>query len=511
MLIARRVTSAAAGGLLMFIAFPDIGWWIAAPLAAAVMMLTVRGATGRGGFGYGWIFGMVFFLGHLWWAYLAVGTVPWIALAAAESVAFGLVGWLHARLVRSGRIERAPWSEPFVFAALWVGAELLRSAVPFGGFPWGRIAFSSIDTPVARLAWLGGAPLVSFAVVAAGGLAALAVVSLRERRFVTMLAAPVVAIVLWMAPMLLPLTSQAETGTATIAWAQGDLANEGLDSFNRAREVTHNHLLATQDLGEREPNAQVDLVIWPENASDIDPRADSETAQVVTDAARVFDAPLLFGTNDFSAPGGRWNLSMVWLPSGEPLEGVDYAKQVPAAFAEYIPMRSFARLFSDEVDRVTSEVIPGSDPAYLAIPSERLGRDLGVGPIICFEVAYDWVPREASRLGAEFLAVQTNNATFGLTPESTQQLQMSRLRAIETGKATLQVSTVGVSAVISPTGKVLDETELFTRDGGVATIPLRTSLTPATHWGGPISLVFAAAAGLLGLVALTSRTRGKSV
>jgi apolipoprotein N-acyltransferase len=81
------------------------------------------------------------------------------------------------------------------------------------------------------------------------------------------------------------------------------------------------------------------------------------------------------------------------------------------------------------------------------------------------------------------LVVQTNNASFGRTDESTQQLAMSRVRAVEHGRATVQISTVGVSAVIAPNGAVVQRTGLFTAEQMVATLPLRTSLTPATRWG----------------------------
>ncbi len=493
---------------MLFLAFPDVGWWPVAIVAIGMLYVALRDAPTRVGFGIGWLFGMAFLLPHLWWAYVAVGWIPWVALSAAESVAIGLVGALTARMTRRGTLGRVGWLEPAAFALLWVGAEQLRSSWPFGGFPWGRLAFSMADSPLVRLAWLGGVPLVSLAVALLGAILGVGFMAMGERRIIQGLAAPVAVIAVGLLPLWLPLDGRAENGYLTVAWAQGNLANEGLDSFARAREVTENHRDATLELAEEYPDAAVDLIIWPENASDIDPRRDAETAAAVTQASQAFDAPLLFGTNDYSPDNGRYNTSMVWLPSGVPLEGAEYRKQQPAAFAEYIPIRSIARRFSSEVDRVNVDVLPGEGPARIEVPIAALDREVTVGPIICFEVAYDWVPRQAVREGAEFLAVQTNNATFGATPESTQQLQMSRLRAIETGRSTFQVSTVGVSAVISPTGRVIDRAELFTRDGGIATIPLRNTLTPASHWGGPLALGLELLAGLAALGAiLTSSGR----
>ncbi|GCE76461.1 hypothetical protein [Cellulomonas biazotea] len=81
------------------------------------------------------------------------------------------------------------------------------------------------------------------------------------------------------------------------------------------------------------------------------------------------------------------------------------------------------------------------------------------------------------------LVVQTNNASFGMSDESTQQLAMARLRAVEHGRATVQISTVGVSAVIEPNGVVSQQTGLFTAEQMVAGLPLRTTWTPATRLG----------------------------
>ena len=132
-------------------------------------------------------------------------------------------------------------------------------------------------------------------------------------------------------------------------------------------------------------------------------------------------------------------------------------------------------------------MVAGDEVGVIDLTSERLGRVVPIGVGICFEVAYDDLIRDAVAAGAELLVIPTNNANFGMSDESTQQLAMSRLRAIEHGRATVQISTVGVSAVISPAGVVRERTELFTADQMVATVPLRTDLTPATRYGDVIT------------------------
>lgn len=473
-----RVTLAAVGGLALAAAFPDLGWWPLAFVALAALWLCLARASAWGGFVYGWVFGSAFMLPHVWWANVAVGTIPWLALAIASGAFYGLfaAAWAHVR--RSGMISGGVWVEAPVFALLWAGMEQLRSIVPFGGFPWGRLAFSQLDVPVASMAWLGGAALVSFVAAMAGGLLGGGIEALLRRRVVTGIAAPLAAVVALVVGMLLPLSAQPTSGTLRLGIVQGNVPNPGLDAFAQAREVTANHRDGTLALVESDPGP-IDLVVWPENSADYDPRTDEESAALVTESAQAAEAPVLLGTNDYSPEEGRYNTSVLWTPSGTVLD--TYAKQRPAPFAEYIPFRDFARRFSPEVDRVTHDVLPGDEPAVMTLPVPALERTVTLGTVICFEVAYDRIVTGAVSRGAEVLIVQTNNASFGETAESTQQLAMSRLRAIETGRSTVQASTVGVSGVIDARGRVSQQTGLFTAEQMYAEVALRDTITPAVR------------------------------
>ncbi|WNB87498.1 apolipoprotein N-acyltransferase [Cellulomonas sp. ATA003] len=281
--------------------------------------------------------------------------------------------------------------------------------------------------------------------------------------------------------LLVPLDTQAQSGTLRIGAVQGNVPTPGLDAFAQQREVLHNHAQGTLALLDRVEPGELDLVVWPENGTDVDPQVDDAAAREIDDAARAVGAPMLVGTVEYPETGGRYNTAVLW----EPGTGVTakYSKQHPAPFAEYIPLREWVRPFSSAVDLVRNDMIAGTEVGVVPLASERLGRTVPIGDVICFEVAYDTLVRDSVRAGAEVVMVQTNNASFGYTDESTQQLAMSKLRAIELGRTTVQISTVGVSAIISPNGAVTEQTGLFTAEQMVDTVPLRTSWTPATALG----------------------------
>ncbi|GEL93532.1 apolipoprotein N-acyltransferase [Cellulomonas composti] len=473
---------AAAGGIATRLAFPEPGWWATSFVGIALLYLALRRDSARWNALVGLVWGLAFFPLLITWADEAVGPVPWLALSITEAgyVAGFAVAWTWAR--RGTGVWRSAWWQLLTFTLLWVAVEEVRSAWPFGGFPWGRLAFSQADSPIVPFAAWGGVPLVSALVCAVGVLLARVVVTVRRAQVLAASVAALVALVAVLAGLLVPLPTSAQAGSLHVGAVQGNVPGQGLDAFGEREQVLQNHIDGTYALLDQVDQGDLDLVLWPENGTDIDPQVDEEAARLIDDAAVAVGAPLLVGTVQYPPTGGRYNTAVLW----EPGVGVvaTYTKQHPAPFAEYIPMRSIARRFSSAVDRVTRDMLPGDSPGYVPLDSPRLGRTVGIGDVICFEVAYDGLVRDTVRAGGEVLVVQTNNATFGWSDESTQQLAMSRVRAIEHGRATVQISTVGVSAVIEPNGVVTQSTELFTADQMVTTLPLRTSLTPAARLGG---------------------------
>ena len=499
---------AIAGGLTGVLAFPSFGIWPLAAVSVAALSVAVHGHRTRVGAGLGLLWGAAFFIPLLSWTGIYVGPAPWLILAVTEAAYLVLLGAALPTLQRSR-------FAPLWIGFAWVADEALRSRWPFGGFPWGRWAFSQADSPLRWFAALAGAPLVSFVVALAGGALASVVVGLVRRPsgmlalvrpVAVVVAVPVLALLL--VPVLTPSPAAAAADRTVVAVVQGNVQKAGLQIEDRARQVLDNHVQATLDLAAdvaAGTRPQPDLVVWPENASDVDPYRDATAAAAISSAADAVRAPILVGAI-LDGPGDDHisNTAILWAPrtatsDGGP--GATYTKRHPVPFAEYIPLRSLARMVSDKVDLVQRDMAAGGGDGLVT------GGPFPIGDVICFEIAYDGLVQSSVRAGAQLLVVQTNNATFGFTDETYQQLAMSKLRAVETGRTVLAASTSGVSAVIDPTGHVaLRSGALFTRAVLVSEVSLSTSLTPAVRVGAWPEYVMVAGA-LVAWLALVMRTR----
>jgi apolipoprotein N-acyltransferase len=504
-----RTLLAAAGGLAMVLAFPGPALIPFAVLGPAALALAVHGRSARGGLWLGLVLGLAFFVPLLSWTGIYVGAFPWLALAVFEALHLALLG------AATALTSRLRWW-PLWAAALWVADEALRGRLVLGGFPWGRLGFSQTDGPLLSLAAYGGVPLVGFAVALIGTLLAAAVLALGrvrrpagpERRAAVgrlsavlagIAAVPLVGALAW-----LPLPGASLTAggpTSTVAVIQGNVPRAGLDFNAQRRAVLDNHVQRTLELADAVragDRPQPDLVLWPENSSDIDPYLNRDAARQIDRAARAVDAPILVGA--IVQGPGRFisNTAIVWDPDDGP--GDTYVKRHPVPMGEYVPARGFFRLFSADVDRVTDQHA-GDEPGLLDIGGTTVGN------LICFEVVYDGLVSDVADAG--MLVVQTNNATFGRTAESAQQLAMSRLRAVEHGRSVAVAATSGISAIVAPDGTVVRASELFTPEVFVEEIAQRDSRSVAARLGaGPEWLLTALGVGAL-VVAVRSRRKSR--
>ncbi|MFR9796918.1 apolipoprotein N-acyltransferase [Streptomyces sp. MS06] len=495
----RRLVPAAAAalsGVLLYVSFPPRTlWWLALP-AFAVLGLVLRGRSWKAGLGLGYLFGLGFLLPLLVWTGVEVGSVPWLALSAVEALFVALVG---AGIAAVSRLPAWPlWA-----AAVWTAGEAARARVPFGGFPWGKIAFGQADGVFLPLAAVGGTPVLGFAVVLCGlGLGEAARLLLRRRRpdpvpvrrgaavaALLSVAVPVVAAV-----AARPLVSDAaEDGTATVAVIQGNVPRLGLDFNSQRRAVLDYHARETERLAAeikagRTPRP--DFVLWPENSSDVDPFAYPDAAYVIGEAARSVGVPISVGSV-VERDGRLYNEQILWDPHKGPVQTYDKRRIQP--FGEYLPLRSLVgAVNSDWTSMVHQDFSAGRKPGVFTVGHTRIGLTT------CYEAAFDGVVRDTVTHGAQMISVPSNNATFDRSEMTYQQLAMSRVRAVEHSRTVTVPVTSGVSAIILPDGTITQKTGMFVADHLVQKVPLRSSLTPATRLGAlpELALVLVAAGGL---------------
>ncbi|GAA1992045.1 apolipoprotein N-acyltransferase [Catenulispora subtropica] len=478
----RLAALALLAGAALNLAFAPVGWWPVAPLAvaAASALFSVAAGSpsmGRGGRATGgsagrrgMVVGFWFGTGFCWVAFQFLrvfGPGAQEAVGVIESLYFIPFGWAMARVSRT---RFAPlWQ-----ACLWVGEEFVRSRWPFGGFSWGRLAFSQPDSPFTPLAAVGGAPLVTFAVALTGTLLWRAVVVLRREqqagreagarfaagRFSGVQWAAVLLVAALAAPMAgfaVPLRSPDAGTPLRIALIQGNVPRLGFGREEQQAAVLDNHVKETEALAAdiRAGKAvKPDVVVWPENGSDMDPYTDPGVKDEIQRAVDAVGVPVLVGAVINANPEGTnvLNRLIVWTPGADGGMGATYDKTHLVPFGEYLPFRDILTKMIKRFNMIPRDFVPGHGRGDLTLGG------VPVAAVICFEVAYDDVVRNAVNGGGQVLLVPSNNASYMGTGQTYQQLAIARLRAVEHGRWTLEAATSGVSAVIDPRGKVLART-----------------------------------------------------
>ena len=503
---------AAAGGWVTDLAYPDLGWW---PFVFPGIAMALVALIGRG-FWMGALIGLayesVFYLVHIQWASQWVGPVPMIGLSLTGGFFFaigaGLIALAYRWLPRAWPVR---WPSavlrlvvlPIAVAGLWTLREAVFSVWPYGGFAWGRIGHSQIDSPLSELySWVGISGM-TFLVV---WLVALVVEAFRARGVAIWLRAAVPA---GLAALLAfwPAWQVAQTGSMRIALVQGN-GPAGYFDERSAGDLLAAQVEATQPLfAGVAAGDHVDLVLWPEGGSDWDPQADAYTAAAWDYVSTEMEAPLL-GQAITDRDGTYYNTAILW-EGGEALD--TYDKRHPVVWGEYIPDREFFELIVPELTKMIGrEYAFGTTDAVMDIPT----RDgiVRAAINICYDIVDDALLRESVLDGGRIILATSNNADFGRTDESAQQLEFARIRAAELGRSVVNVSTVGISAVIGVDGRVVESLPWYEAGTIVADVPLYDGITPAAASGRLIEIVLASLGGALlltaGVVLLVRRRAG---
>lgn len=467
-----RVVLSVASGVTLALAFPPWGWSWLAPLGVALATVAWWRAPWRKAMWVGYLGGLAFHAVLLVWIRV-LGWDAWVVLSA-----FWSLWWL----LLAPTVALVTWLRwwPLAVPGLWVLVEALRARLPWGGFPWGKIAFSQADSVYTPWASIGGAPLVTALVALAGAVGLWGIFALRTSRRSGFASAAFAVSAISLSGLLIPLPTdgQGQPAQQSLAVVQGSVPRTGLDFNSQRRAVLNNHIAVTEQLAAAIAADAEDApvaVIWPENASDVDPFRDTQAAASISEVVDLIGVPVLVGAVVAASPTTLHNIGIVWEPGEGPTD--TYIKQHPVPFGEYLPGRNLVTSLVSRFERIPKDFAPGEQSGVLQLGPVR------IGDVICFEIAYDTLVRDTVRDGAQALVVQTNNATYGGTSQPAQQVAMSQLRAVEHGRSVLIAATSGITAVIDPAGTVVAELPEFEPGWLVQSVSLRESLTVADRLG----------------------------
>jgi apolipoprotein N-acyltransferase len=483
-------------GALLALSFPRFGHPAFAWIALVPLLVGLSGWRGRPGvftgqppvraFTLGLLAGLVYFIGTIYWTGSVIrtfgGLAAPVALLGMLLLAFTLAlfpavtALITARLVR-----RAGAGALLLMPAAWVATEYARGfPFIFGGFPWVPLGNSQVTVlPVAQLASVLGVYGLSALVAFVNAALAYAVLSAGRQRLVVVAATAVLiaAVGGWGAMRIADGSLTREGTTIRVGLIQGNIAQEDKWNRNEARRIFTTYLAMTRDAVRR----GAEFVIWPESSTPFMFEEDDVGETAVRDLARETGVPILLGSDQIDRSGESirlFNAAFLVTPSGETAAVYHKIKLVP--FGEYIPFKRLLFFVSPVVERL-AEFSPGT--AVVALP---VGSHLA-SVAICYEVVYPSLSRAAVAAGSQLLTTITNDAWYGQSSAPFQHFQLASMRSIEQGRYLARAANTGISGVVDPYGRVVQQSAIFEQAGLVEDVRLLTTRTIYSRIGDVIA------------------------
>jgi len=487
-----RALVGAIGGVFIALSYPAFNFWPGIFIGYFLILASIRLLGFFKAFIVGTFSGFAFFGLLLKWLTTYLGPIPWLAGSLLSALIFGVATAFAAvvwRYLATSPLKAAqPFVIAFVIGAIFTAREYVAGVFPFGGLPWARGGLALVDTYLAKWVYFVDVAGLTWLIVFVTTLFTIRFCNPKPQgiglsKRVRLLAPTAVASVLFIGtPALIVLDASGTAGTMKVAAVQGN-ANAGLFAANPAGSILDKHLNVSKSVVSTAEGKNLDLMVWPENSSDLDPNTQLEPGMRISEfVTEELQAPLLFGTKTFRG-ADFYNEVDLWLPE----TGLDdyYHKKRPVPFGEYVPNRPyFMSIAPDLIGLIGWDMSFGTRDGIFELPNGSK-----VGSLICFEVAFDYLSHDLVKQGAQAIMIQTNSSDFGRSEQGVQQAAISRMRAIETGRTVVAVSTVGVSGIYAADGSVVTELESFKPGAMVEEIALRNEITPAVRFGGLVEPV----------------------
>ena len=454
-----------ASGVLIARSVTYSDTWILLPIGIAVWWAGTHKRQLSDYLFFSFSLAIAFWFSRINWVTL-VGIDAYIALAFLMSIIYGSFGYLMYK------VRNLPL--PFIsYGLIFISMEALTDYFPFGGFPWGKLAYDSADAPWANLMPYGSSPLVSAAVLLIAALMIPSLGFLLQKAFSASLVFVISIAAFNLFLIDLDQSDKKESGKIDLAIIQGSVPRSGLLFNEQKMEVLKYHVKETDNLLESNEK-NYDAILWPENSIDVDPFRNREAGILVEDLVKKYEKPLISGAV-VQKSNGLSNSVLLWEPKDAKVIDT-YEKNRLVPFGEYIPFRNLISNYVNRFDLIPQDFIPGTRSNNL-----RVNNTL-ISPIICFEVAWNSSLIEQIKQGGQLISVHTNNATYAFSDQLEQQFMITRMRAMETGRDVVVTSTTGISAHINRNGEVLWASKEFVPQSKIVTASLYSDITPAVKY-----------------------------
>lgn len=466
-------------GAISVLGFAPFDFWLLLlPGIAGLFVLVYYARSAKQGFLVGYCFGLSLFGAGVYWLYYslhlfgaaiaplaAIGTLLAVMILALYPALFGALAFRCRHLQASWFLLAAP--------ALWLLIEWFRSWF-LTGFPWLSIGYSTIDTPLAGFAPIGGVFLNSLLLALCCGALAYLFVS---RKLVS-LCVPVAVIAI---------IAGTGHGLRSISWTQvsGDPVNVEMVQGNIAQELKFvpNLLQDSLETYSRLSRTGADLVIWPESAiptffSDVGQWQNDFVAELSASGTSVLSGGF-HANDDFSE---YYNAIKVLGGTEDQI----YTKRHLVPFGEYIPFRNVIKLLAQVITIPMSDLNPGNGPIK---PITINGVHYGMS--ICYEDAFG-NEMIAQMPTANILVNISNDAWFGDSTAPHQHQQIAAMRSLEFERPMLRVTNTGISSLISERGEILKQGPQFETTAINVDVTPRSGSTPFVSVGNWLVVILAA-------------------
>ncbi len=504
----KNILLSVISALLLVAAFSPLGtgllaWVGLVPFLFALQGVVVRGEEGRArrSFVLGWIWGLVFSVGTIYWVvnsmyyYGGIPLIPGALIMLVLAAYLALFPAIFAILFYHTRDYR-PLFRLFVIPALWVSLEFIKGFL-FTGFPWSLLGYSQVDfTTFIQVADVFGVWGVSYWVMLLNAGIFLFLLNLahgsgrrglRIEPFLIFVATVVVFIIIAVYGVVQSRSVERDVAAwpkVDVAAVQGNIgqavkwqATEQIKTIDKYNALVQEAANSFKQLG-----GEGGLIVLPETSMPFFLAKDKGMLPFVEEMARDSGSYLLIGAPDYTpdGSGGQDILNTAFLLSPDGKISGRYDKMHLVPFGEYVPLKRIL-FFIEKLTAGAGEFVEGR--GLYPIKIELGAESFGIGTFICFEAIFPSLVAELARGGPEpdtdaspatgLLVNITNDAWFGDTSAPYHHLDMTVMRAVENRIFLLRSANTGISAIVSPTGVVIERAGLFKAASISARVGLR--------------------------------------